>query len=317
MSTKPKTAVVVGATNGIGKAISHRLAGAGFKIVAVGRDRPGRSEEVINELNKASGDHAGEIQHEFRPCNAFLLSQVKECAEGIVRDYGSEGKNGIDALVMTQGMATIQSFTPTSEGNDEKLTLHYWSRAAFASCLLPSLRLSLDSSSMKGGPVVLSILSGGVHSPYKNYAEDPELRNSYSIKNAADSAGYFNDLFFDRMAKQHSNLGINFVHASPGFVASNWGTEMPFFLKGPIRLMQKMGKSTDKCAGFMVDPILASASGDKLKMERPNGATEGLFIMKEDATGGKLTKAHTSDAMNSVWNSTKDVLKRAGIDLEK
>jgi len=121
MSTKPKTAVVVGATNGIGKAISHRLAGAGFKIVAVGRDRPGRSEEVINELNKASGDHAGEIQHEFRPCNAFLLSQVKECAEGIVRDYGSEGKNGIDALVMTQGMATIQSFTPTSE-----VCLHFY-----------------------------------------------------------------------------------------------------------------------------------------------------------------------------------------------
>ncbi len=115
MSTKPKTAVVFGATNGIGKAISHRLAGAGFKIVAVGRDRPGRSEEVINELNKASGDHAMEVQHEFRPCDAFQLSQVKECAEGIARDYGSEGKNGIDALVMTQGMATIQSYTPTSE----------------------------------------------------------------------------------------------------------------------------------------------------------------------------------------------------------
>lgn len=170
---------------------------------------------------------------------------------------------------------------------------------------------------MKGGPVVLSILSGGVHSPYKNYAEDPELRNNYSIKNAADSAGYYNDLFFDKMAKHRSNLGINFVHASPGFVASNWGTEMPFFLKGPIRLMQKMGKSTDKCAEFMVGPILDSANGNKLKMERPNGATEGLFIMKENATGGKLTKAHTSDAINSVWNSTKDVLKRAGIDLEE
>ena len=31
-----------------------------------------------------------------------------------------------------------------------------------------------------------------------------------------------------------------------------------------------------------------------------------------DATGGKLTKGHTAEAMTSVWSTTKDVLSKAG-----
>ncbi|KAL7486107.1 hypothetical protein ACHAW6_011704 [Cyclotella cf. meneghiniana] len=323
---KIKTAVVVGATNGIGKAISCRLASDGFKVIAVGRDKDGnRGPEVIDFLTKCS--QSNELRHEFRACDAFELKQVKECAEGIVRDYGGnnnvEEKDGIAALVMTQGMATVQSFTPTVEGNDQKLTLHFWSRAAFATSLLPVLRdnvnpdnLTASDASMPGGPVVMSVLSGGVHSPYSKYESDPELRKHYSIKNAADFAGFYTDLFFDKLAQMPSNQGINFIHAAPGFVASNWGTEMPVFLRGSIRLIQKMaGKSPEKCANFMVQPILQCSRGE-FALKRPNGAGKGLFIMNEDGTSGKLTKGHTVEAMNSVWGTTKDVLSKAGISLE-
>jgi len=201
---------------GIGKGIACRLASEGFQIIAVGRQKEGREAEVLDYLqqctnsgkssssNYSSSNSSNDIKHEFRPCNAFELSQVQKCSKEIVNDH-----KGIDALVMTQGMATIQGFTPTSEANDEKLTLHYWSRAAFANCLLPSLR---SSTNMSGGPVVLSILSGGVHSPYSKYKEDPELKKSYSIANAANIAGYYNDLFFDKLALQKDNASINFVH---------------------------------------------------------------------------------------------------------
>ena len=84
---------------------------------------------------------------------------------------------------MTQGMATMQGYTPTSEGNDEKMTLHYYSRVTFVLGLLPALQKS-DMTA-----IVLSVLSGGVHGPYTNYVKDPSLKNTYSIKNAADAAG--------------------------------------------------------------------------------------------------------------------------------
>jgi len=318
---KPKTAVVVGATNGIGKGIACRLAQEGYQIIAVGRQKEGRKNEILQCLQECTNSGAASsesdrssnnIKHEFRPCNAFKLAEVKQCAQDIVRDNAA-----IDALVMTQGMATIQKYTPTSEGNDEKLTLHFWSRAAFASCLLPALR---SSSNMPGGPVVLTILSGGVHSPYSKYKDDPELKKNYSVQNAANIAGYYTDLFFDKLAHQAANSKINFVHGAPGFVASNWGTEMPIWLRTPIRGMQKMlGKSPEKCAEYMVRPILGASSGDGIGLNLPAQTTgkEGLYIMNEDATSGKLTKGHTDEAMESVWKTTIRVLDKSGIELDE
>ena len=161
----------------------------------------------------------------------------------------------------------------------------------------------------------MSILSGGVHSPFQGYKTDPELKDTYSIKNAADMAGYYNDLFFDALAKRSNNGSINFIHSCPGFVNSNWGTEMPWYLKGVIRCMQPLGKSTSECAEFMVDPVLRSATGQEM-IDRPNGDFDGVFIMHEDATASKLTKAHTEDAVSSVWKTTAEVLRRAGLDIE-
>jgi NAD(P)-dependent dehydrogenase (short-subunit alcohol dehydrogenase family) len=315
--SRPKTAVVVGATNGIGKAIACRLAQEGFQVIAVGRDGPGRSDAVVKYLNDCTTlSSSSTVKHEFRPCDAFDLGQVKSCASDIVRD----NNGGIDALVMTQGMATIQGYTPTINGNDQKLTLHFWSRAAFAYCLLPAL---CNSTMMPGGPIVLSVLSGGVHSSYSKYNTDPELKNNYSIANAATFAGYYTDLFFDNLASKPSNESINFIHAAPGFVATAWGTEMPSYLRVPIRAMQKLlGKSSSKCAEYMVSPILQCATGNiELKLPPANGGKEetagrkGLYIMNENGTSGKLTKGHTEEALESVWSTTKDVLGRVGIEL--
>ncbi len=300
----PRRAVVVGATNGIGKACANRLAGAGFNVTAVGRDRPGRAEAVISELNEKSPPGSSP-SHEFRPCDAFSLRAVKECAEGIVRDHKE-----IDALVTTQGMATVQSFTPTVDGNDEKITLHYWSRMAFADRLLPSLR----TSTMPGGSCVMSILSGGVHKPYKNYKTDPFLKQSYSVQNAADAAGYYTDLFLDSMARKEGNQKIKFIHAAPGFVNTNWGTELPSFMRYMVRCMQSiLAKDSAKCAELMCDPIMKSVNGANLQ----EGKEPSLYILNEDATEGKLTKVHTKEAMETVWKFTAEILGKVGIDIDK
>ena len=300
----PHKAVVVGATNGIGKACALKLAGSGFHVIAVGRDRPGRAEAIIAELNENSPD-SSQGKHSFYPCDAFSLQDVKKCAEQIVKDHDS-----IDAAIMTQGMATLQSFTPTVDGNDEKMTLHYWSRMAFANCLLPSLR----KSTVPGSPCVISVLSGGVHSPYKKYMSDPLLKKNYSIQNAADCAGYYTDLGFDYMARQPNNQSIQFIHAAPGVVNSNWGTEFPWYLRYMVRGMQSvLAKSPKKCAKYMCDPIMKSVSDTAVTKDKE----KGIFIMNQDATEGKLTKAHTNEAMEKVWNVTAEVLQKVGIDINK
>ena len=114
-----RTAIVVGATSGIGEACALRLAEAGMKVVAVGRDRA-RGAAVVEAMAERGGSG-----HEFISCDSFSLASATRCAAHIRAEHPA-----IDVLVMSQGMATIQGFTPTVDGNDEKLTLHYWSRMA-------------------------------------------------------------------------------------------------------------------------------------------------------------------------------------------
>jgi len=302
ISPLSRTAVVVGATSGIGEAISHRLAEQSWKVVAVGRQREGRADAIVENLKKASPPQSKKM-HEFISCDCFLLSNVNIAAQEILSKHKT-----IDALVLTQGMATAQGFTPTSEGNDEKLTLHYFSRMAFSSLLLPAL----NKSTMPKGAVVLSVLSGGVHSPYTKYQEYFSLENNYSIKNAADAAGYYTDLGFDKLAK--SNPTINFVHAAPGFVNTNWGTEFNPILRSVVRCMQPFGKKASDCAEYMISPtILASAYGDDLPHKANDG---GVIIMGDKGQSSPLTKQHTQEAMEFVWRNTVEVLKKADIQID-
>jgi NAD(P)-dependent dehydrogenase (short-subunit alcohol dehydrogenase family) len=307
-SQLPRTAVVVGATGGIGQACAHRLAEQGYKVVAVGRDRPGRAESIVRDLQEKSPEGSS-LQHEFRACDAFSLASVKATAEAITKDHDS-----VDALVMTQGMATVQSFTPTPEGNDQKITLHYWSRAAMALCLMPALQ----KSAVPGGPVVLSVLSGGVHKPYTKFQIDPELKDNYSVVNAADFAGFYTDLGLDALA--HKYPAVNFVHAAPGVVNTNWGSEFPWYLRGPVRCMQPaFGKSASACAEFMLGPtVFSSAAGDGIVTPKGASATNDvkLHIIGEKGQAGGITKLHSPESRDFVWATTRDILQRAGINVE-
>jgi hypothetical protein len=54
----------------------------------------------------------------------------------------------------------------------------------------------------------------GVHSPYHHMRDDPELKENYSLKHAADAAGFYNDLMLDAFARE--NQEVCFLHSAPG-----------------------------------------------------------------------------------------------------
>ena len=242
----------------------HARSRAGFSVVALGRS-PTRGSEVLREMRAAGGG-----QHEFISCDAFSLQNLAQAAADIRASHKavdvlvlSQGMATIqvchtntarvrtrtftrrrthknnrtkknphppnhphrktDTHTHTHTHMHTQGFTPTVDGNDEKLTLHYWGRMALISELLPALRAAPEAR-------VISVLSGGVHSAFPAFATDPELKHSYSIKAAADAAGFYNDLGLDAFAVQSTNANIAFVHAAPGFVQTSWGTEMPWYL---------------------------------------------------------------------------------------
>lgn len=279
-----KQAVVFGGTSGIGEGIALRLAEGQASVAIVGRNEA-RGRELVQEMKTLApnGDH------EFISCDASLLSNIAKCTSQFMQSH-----KRLDYLVVSSGIATVQGRTETAEHIDQKLALHYFGRMGIIRGLLPLLK----STAQTGADVrVLSVLSGGVHSPYADFKKDFELKSTYSLSNAANAAGFYNDLGLDALSR--ANPELTFIHAAPGFVNTNWGTEMPWFIKGLVRLIQPLGRSMKDCGEYMTFGLLNPAYKG------------GLRILGSKGEPANRTALHTTANADFVWEQTVGLLDRA------
>lgn len=108
-----RRAIVVGGTSGIGHGIALRLAKANFGVTLVGRNAQ-RGQEIVAQMATLGGQN-----HEFMACDATLISNLRKLAVDVGKKY-----QAVDVLVETQGIASMEGRHETSEGLDQKLSLH-------------------------------------------------------------------------------------------------------------------------------------------------------------------------------------------------
>ena len=158
--------------------------------------------------------------------------------------------------------------------------------------LLPQL----EAGSEPG--VVFSILSAGYHGVYPHWQQDFELRDHFSLKNAADSAGLYNDLGLEAVASRHS--GVRCVHWAPGFVASSWGTELPGLVRCLVRGLQVFGRSIYDAGEYAVGCM----------QEAKTGTSGHVYLYGPSASKASPTSIHSDETASSIWASTERVLDR-------
>jgi len=250
-----RKALVVGGTSGIGHGIALNLASLGTDVTIAGRSATAGAA-IVTKMKELSPNN----EFKFEPVDGFSMTDCAALAQKITT---------LDYLVMSQGMATIQGFTPTQDGFDQKLSLHVYSRFLLSKLLAPKLAQSNDGR-------VLSVLSAGVHSAYTQ--PDLSLKTSYSIPNAANAGGMYNDVFLEKLAASFPN--VIFTHAAPGFVNTNWGTEMPALLRCAIRPLQSLfGKDFMKCGEAMVGGMMKGEKG-RLNLVDPEGGVGKATLSK-------------------------------------
>jgi hypothetical protein len=200
--------------------------------------------------------------------------------------------------------------TETDEGIDNKLALHYYGRMLFIRQLGDKLKQTALQET-DNDVRVLSILSGGKHGSYTDVT-DLDLKRNFSLPNAANAAGFYNDLALDHLARDDAYLatadsaagdkrGISYIHAYPGFVKTPWGKDFPWYMKFPLRLVQQLATSPEDCAKQLVEHAIVG----------PERRGQGFHVMGEKGQVGKVTKDHSTELREKVWEHTNELIDKA------
>jgi hypothetical protein len=109
-------------------------------------------------------------------------------------------------------------------------------------------------------------------------------------------AVFYNDCALDVLASEYPTLNI--THAAPGIVNTNWGTEMPFFIRFFLRLLFPLiGQNKETLGNTLTESWLKA----------PPGFT--LMSKTGDINTPKVTSIHES-AKQEVAAGIKKVLSR-------
>lgn len=228
-----RTAIVTGATSGLGQAAAISLARAGFHVVVVGRD-PARGRETLADIEKVGG---GELEL----ADLFSLKDVAALGERLAKKHPS-----IELLVNNAG-GTFSKTERTVDGLERTFALNVAAPFVLTEALRPSLARA------KGR--VVNLVTGVPKS----------ARASLEDLNGANAAAGMGSYVRAKLAliavtleqqARYGGDGITFAALHPGIIpGTRFGGEMPELLKkvGPVfARIFRFGTSLDDAAGRYV-----------------------------------------------------------------
>lgn len=219
-----RTAVVTGASSGIGLAAARELACRGWHVIALGRS-PERSREALAAI-KAKAPQA---QVEMFQADLSILTEARSVAERIAALAPR-----IDLLVNNAG-GVPAARRETSEGFEHTFAANHLGPFVLTRALLPQLKAA------GAGAQVINI-SSSAHSFVPDMKwDDLQLEHGkFDVSSAYAQSKLANILFTRALSKRLADDGISVNAVHPGLVQSNFDTHGNWMIK----LIYKMSKLT-------------------------------------------------------------------------
>ena len=124
-----KTALVTGATDGVGRVVARALAGQGWRVLLHGRD-PARGEALVGEIAKAGGTAR------FLRADLASLAEVRRLADEV-----RAATDRLELLINNAGIGTAGEGRQTSaDGHELRFAVNYLSHFLLTYRLLPLIR---------------------------------------------------------------------------------------------------------------------------------------------------------------------------------
>ncbi len=157
---KDKTALVCGASQGIGKAIAAELAKAGATVILVSRS-PEKLKAVSEALIKSKGQ-----MHSYYATDFFDLSQTQNIAGEITKNHQ------IDILVNNAGGPPAGAVSSAKiEAFEQAFTAHLKTAHVFSMACLPHMKNNAWGR-------IINVISTSVKAPLKNLGVSNTIRGA-------------------------------------------------------------------------------------------------------------------------------------------
>ncbi|HLG48671.1 MAG TPA: SDR family NAD(P)-dependent oxidoreductase [Reyranella sp.] len=126
-----KTALVTGATDGVGRVVARRLAKDGWRVLAHGRDA-GRGRSLVNEIEDAGGKAV------FLKADLAALAEVRKLADAVQQETGQ-----LELLINNAGIGTAgdrPGRQESADGYELRFAVNYLAGFLLTHLLLPLLK---------------------------------------------------------------------------------------------------------------------------------------------------------------------------------
>ena len=255
----PRTAVVTGATSGVGRALAERLAAAGLTVGLVARD-PKRGQRARDEIAAATGnDRVG-----------ILIGDLSDLAS--VRDLARAAADGhptIDILVNCAAVYTAKR-TVTSDGFETMFATNVLGPFLLTNLLLPQLHAA------ESARVLVLAAPSGTKLDFQDLQHEHTFRSlsAFGASKAADL------LFTFELARRLDGTGVTANAVHPGLVHSNLMNAAFAPLRWAIRPFESTPeKAATAIVPLVLDPAFADQTGKffhKAKAIDPPASTRDM-----------------------------------------
>jgi len=241
-----KTAVVTGATSGIGRAAAEALARLGASVVLVARDRE-RGERAAAEIRQVTT--GAEVK--------LLLADLSSQAEirRLAKDLLATGRP-IHVLLNNAGVIELHR-GETPDGIETTFAVNHLAYFLLTHLLLDRLVESAPSR-------VVNVASDAyAQGRGRLDFDDLESRKRYSVMRVYGKSKLANILFTRELARRLEGTGVTANCLHPGFVGSNFARNNGFIGNLAMTLLRPFARSSEKGAETAVH-LCASSELDGL-----------------------------------------------------
>lgn len=278
----PKTIVITGATNGIGRIVVDSLAAEAQHLVLIARNEAKAAairEQILQTAPETRVDH---FLADFT-----RLSTVAAAAQAIAARYSR-----VDVLINNAGVHAFRQRV-TEDGFSEMVSVNYLAPWLLTNILIPRLVASSPSRIVTVASEASRHAKHG--SPYE-FLYDTAPFTKLGSGAIYGRTKLMNIMFSMELSRQLAGTGVAVNCLDPGFNATGLGRELPF--AAPLERLLKLLRIGDPNRGAGIIMRLATDP----KFEQVSG---GYFSVKDAVPLTPIAPGNDADVCKALWTATE------------